>query len=161
MKKLALFLMCLTLTAGAVTACGSDKSSSSSTTTANEAAGSDETQTDTVITAESLALEDGEYTVALIFEGGSGKSYIESPALLSVENGRTTAKLTWSSPNYDYMIVDGEKYLQVNTEGNSVFEIPVAAFDRKLPVIGNTTSMSKPHEIEYTLYFDSTTINKK
>lgn len=30
MKKLALFLMCLTLTAGAVTACGSDKSSSSS-----------------------------------------------------------------------------------------------------------------------------------
>lgn len=46
-----------------------------------------------------------------------------------------TAEITWSSPNYDYMIVDGEKYLPVNTEGNSVFEIPVAALDTALAVI--------------------------
>lgn len=49
-----------------------------------------------------------------------------------------TAEITWSSPNYDYMIVDGEKYLPVNTEGNSVFEIPVAALDTALAVTADT-----------------------
>ena len=39
-------------------------------------------------------------------------------------------------------LVDGEMYLQINTEGNSTFEIPVAAFDRKLAVIADTVAMS-------------------
>ena len=69
-----------------------------------------------------------------------------------------TAEITWSSPNYDYMIVDGEKYLPVNTEGNSVFEIPVAALDTALAVTADTTAMSTPHEIEYTLTFDSASL---
>ena len=56
------------------------------------------------------------------------------------------------------MVVDGEKYLPVNTEGNSVFEIPVAAFDEPFVVIGDTVAMSKPHEIEYTLTFLSATM---
>ena len=51
------------------------------------------------------------------------------------------------------MIVGGEKYLPVNTEGNSVFEIPVSAFDEPLTVIGDTVAMSKPHEVEYTITF--------
>ena len=33
----------------------------------------------------------------------------------------------------------------------------MAAFDTELTVIGDTTAMSTPHEIEYTLTFDSTT----
>ena len=45
-----------------------------------------------------------------------------------------TATIVWSSPNYDYMLVDGEKYLPVNTDGNSTFEIPVAALDTALAV---------------------------
>ena len=66
--------------------------------------------------------------------------------------------MEWSSPNYDYMIVDDEKYFPVNTDGNSVFEIPVAALDTPLTVIGDTVAMSKPHEIEYTLTFLSDTL---
>ena len=97
--------------------------------------------------------EDGTYTVEVTFEGGSGKAKIESPAEVTVKDGKATATVTWSSPNYDYMLVDGEKYLPVNTEGNSVFEIPVAAFDRPIPVVGDTVAMSKPHEIDYTLTF--------
>ena len=69
-----------------------------------------------------------------------------------------TATIQWSSPNYDYMIVDGEKYLPVNTEGDSVFEIPVLFFDKPMDVIGDTVAMSKPHEIEYTLTFYSDTL---
>ena len=49
------------------------------------------------------------------------------------------------------MIVDGEKYLPTNTEGNSTFEIPVAALVTPLAVTADTVAMSKPHEIEYTL----------
>lgn len=103
-------------------------------------------------------LEDGTYTAEVTLEGGSGRASIESPATLTVKDGKVTASIVWSSPNYDYMIVDGKKLLPVNTEGNSVFEIPVAAFDTALDVIADTVAMSKPHEIEYTLAFDSSTI---
>ena len=103
-------------------------------------------------------LEDGTYTAEVTLEGGSGRASIESPATLTVKEGKVTASIVWSSPNYDYMLVNDEKYLPVNTEGNSVFEIPVAAFDTALDVIADTVAMSKPHEIEYTLTFDSSTI---
>ena len=72
--------------------------------------------------------------------------------------GAMTATIVWSSPNYDYMLIDGEKYLPTNTEGNSTFEIPVAALDTALAVTADTVAMSTPHEIDYTLTFDSTTL---
>ena len=83
---------------------------------------------------------------------------MESPAAITVADGVCTATIIWSSENYDYMIVDAEKYLPVNTEGNSTFEIPVSGFDFNMPVSADTTAMSTPHEIEYTLHFDSGTI---
>ena len=49
------------------------------------------------------------------------------------------------------MIVDGEKYEPVNESGNSVFEIPVLKMNEPFKVIGDTTAMSEPHEIEYEL----------
>lgn len=103
-------------------------------------------------------LEDGTYTAEVTLEGGSGRASIESPATLTVKDGKVTASIVWSSPNYDYMIVDGKKLLPVNIEGNSVFEIPVASFDTALDVIADTVAMSKPHEIEYKITFDSSTI---
>ena len=96
---------------------------------------------------------DGEYSVNVTLEGGSGRATVESPAALTVADGKMTAVILWSSPNYDYMIVDGEKYLPTNTEGNSTFEIPVAALGTPLAVTADTVAMSKPHEIEYTLTF--------
>lgn len=103
-------------------------------------------------------LEDGSYTVELTFEGGSGKAQILSPATINVADGNVTATVQWSSENYDYMIVGGEKYLPLSTEGGSVFEIPVLAFDEPMDVIGDTVAMSKPHEIEYKITFLSDTI---
>ena len=96
---------------------------------------------------------DGEYTASVVLEGGSGRATVESPAALTVADGKMTAAIVWSSPNYDYMIVDGEKYLPTNTEGNSTFEIPVAALGTPLAVTADTVAMSTPHEIEYTLTF--------
>ena len=100
---------------------------------------------------------DGSYTCEVTLEGGSGRATVESPAALTVENGKMTATIVWSSPNYDYMIVDGEKYLPTNTSGNSTFAIPVAALNAPLDVTADTVAMSTPHEIEYTLTFANPT----
>ena len=104
------------------------------------------------------ALADGSYTIELTMEGGSGRASIQSPAQLAIADGAVTATLEWSSPNYDYMLVNGEKYLPVNTEGNSVFEVPVEALDVPLTMIGDTVAMSTPHEVEYTVTFHSETL---
>ena len=98
---------------------------------------------------------DGSYTCEVTLEGGSGRATVDSPAALTVADGKMTATIVWSSPNYDYMIVDGEKYLPTNTEGNSTFEIPVSALGVPLSVVADTVAMSTPHEIEYTLTFSA------
>ena len=104
------------------------------------------------------ALADGTYTVEVTLRGGSGRASVASPTTLTVQDGACTAVVAWDSPNYDYMLVDGEQYLPANTGGNSVFEIPVTALDTPLTVIADTVAMSQPHEIEYTLLFDSATV---
>lgn len=115
-----------------------------------------------VTTVESLGLADGEYTVEVTLEGGSGKASVSSPAQLTIENGQAYAVIIWSSPNYDYMKVDDVQYDLANEElglqGNSAFKIPVSGFDWKMAVKADTIAMSEPHEIDYTLYFDSSTI---
>ncbi len=105
-------------------------------------------------------MENGEYTVEVSMEGGTGKASITSPTNLTLEDGTVTAEIEWSSPYYDYMVIDGETYLPVNEEGNSVFEIPVSAFDEEMTVVADTTAMSVPHEITYTLVFDSSTLKE-
>lgn len=102
---------------------------------------------------------DGSYTCEVTLEGGSGRATVDSPATLTVADGKMTATIVWSSPNYDYMIVDGEKYLPTNTEGNSTFEIPVSALGVPLSVVADTVAMSTPHEIEYTLTFSAPSEN--
>lgn len=104
---------------------------------------------------DTAALTNGTYAIDVTLNGGSGKTTVVSPAQIEVTDGAVVATIQWTSPNYDYMIVDGEKYLQINTEGDSVFEIPVLVFDEEMPVIANTVAMSKPHEIEYTITFHS------
>lgn len=107
---------------------------------------------------EDLNLQDGVYTVEVRLEGGSGKASVESPAELRIADGAVTAIITWSSSNYDYMMVDGKRYDQLDQQGNSAFEIPVTGFDYNMPVQADTTAMSKPYLIDYTLHFDSATI---
>lgn len=113
-------------------------------------------------TVESLNLADGEYQIDVSVEGGTGKVSVESPAALTVKDGKATAVISWSSPYYDYMLVNGEKYLPIETTDQaSVYEIPIEGFDWKLPVTADTIAMSVPHEIDYTLYFDSTSLKAK
>lgn len=112
-----------------------------------------------VTTAEDLSLADGAYQVDVTLEGGSGRASVESPAQMSVENGKVTATIVWSSSNYDYMKVDDVRYDAVIENDRSVFTIPVTCFDWKMAVVADTIAMSQPHEIDYALRFDSASIS--
>lgn len=113
-----------------------------------------------ILAPEDLDLADGTYEVEVTLTGGSGKASVVSPAKITVSDEKIQATIIFSSANYDYVLVDGEKYLNEATEGNSTFTIPVSGFDWKMPVTADTTAMSTPHEIDYSLYFDSATITE-
>lgn len=106
--------------------------------------------------------EDGNYTANVALSGGTGRASIQSPAKLRCTDGQFYATIQWSSPNFDYMKVNGTRYDLISAPGaNSAFEIPVAAFDTPLPVIADTIAMSEPHEVEYTITFDSASLTKQ
>lgn len=112
--------------------------------------------------AMNIDLADGEYSIQVECIGGSGKASVSSPTLMIVKNGKAYAKLQWSSSNYDYMLVEGEKYLNESTDGgNSSFTIPIADLDKPLSYIADTTAMGTPHEITYTFTFYRDTIGSK
>lgn len=112
------------------------------------------------VTAESLGLADGVYSAAVRLSGGSGRAGVTSPARIELSGGVCTARIEWGSPNYDYMRIGDERFEPVNTEGNSCFEIPLPYFDRPFAVIADTVAMSEPHEIAYTLVFDSSSLER-
>lgn len=98
---------------------------------------------------------DGEYTINVALEGGSGRASVQSPAELTVQNGQMTVKIVWSSKNYDLMVVDGTEYTPTYENELSCFTIPVSALGTPLPVQAETTAMSQPHMIDYTLTFSN------
>lgn len=127
------------------------------------------------LTYKKIPLKAGTWQVNVAMEGGSGRASVKSPCTLTVdEDGKATAEIEWSSSHYDYMIVGGKKYTPVNhkasgtqsgsedttSEENSRFEIPVAALDEPETVIGDTTAMSHPYEIEYKLTFSGESAKK-
>lgn len=110
----------------------------------------------------SVDKEDGEYSIQVDLEGGSGKASVTSPTILTVEDGKAYAQIQWSSSNYDYMIVNGKKLLNESEEGrNSVFTVPITVLDDKMEVIADTLAMGAPHEINYTLTFYGDSIGSK
>ena len=107
---------------------------------------------------KSKALADGSYHIEVALTGGTGRASIASPLTLTVQDGQITATLIWSSANYDYMKVNGVRYDAAIEDGHSLFTVPVASLEEPLPVVADTVAMSTPHEIEYTITFDTATL---
>lgn len=101
----------------------------------------------------------GSYSCAVELQGGSGRASVASPAALVSDGETLIATIQWSSPHYAYMLVDGTQYEPIQTEGNATFEIPIT-LDVDMAVSACTTAMSQPHLVDYTLRFDSSTLNK-
>lgn len=115
-----------------------------------------------LVTPRSMGLRDGEYTADVTLLGAKGKTSVESPTRLTIEDGECTAEIVWSSPNYDYMAVNGEQYLPVSEDGeNAAFRIPIRVFDRPVAVIADSTALGKGQELRYSLLFDSETVEKE
>ena len=109
-----------------------------------------------------LPRSDGEYSIEVNLAGGSGRANVSSPTLLIVRDGKAYARLLWSSPYYDYMVIGETIYENLTTDGgNSTFEIPIIAMDDPMEVIADTTAMGDPIEIEYTLTFYSESLGDK
>ena len=83
------------------------------------------------------------------FSGGSGKVSITCPAIWEAD-GRTMARIVFSSPNYPTLQSLGETYNAVHEGKTSIFEIPVV-LNEDMTVVGTTTAMSQPHDITYTI----------
>lgn len=107
------------------------------------------------------ALADGEYTVEAVLSGGTGRAKLLNPTALTVSEGKITATIVWSSSNYDYMIVNGDQYLPITTEGGSTFQIPVESLGMEIPVTADTVAMGTPHEIAYTILLQADTVSPK
>lgn len=102
-------------------------------------------------------LTDGKYTIEVTLSGGSGRASVESPTTLVINGETLNATIVWSSPYYEYMLIDGVQYDPIQAVGNSTFEIPIV-LDEDMAVSASTIAMSEPHLVEYTLHFDSSTI---
>ena len=104
-------------------------------------------------------IPDGSYWIRVSMTGGSGRASISSPTGFYVKDGQATADIHWSSANYDYMKLAGVRYdAFTDAAGHSAMTIPVAALNTAIPVLADTTAMSKPYEIEYELSFDGSAL---
>ena len=110
-----------------------------------------------LVTVETLGLADGTYSVDVALEG-KGKTTLETPATLTVTDGAAMADIVFSTKKIDYVIVDGEKYLPTNTEGNAAFTVPVALFDNKIAITVDSTAIKPATEVSYSMTFDSASI---
>ena len=78
---------------------------------------------------------------------------------VTITGGEAKALIELSSPHYEWVKVNGVQYDAENAgeenRKNSVFRIPVV-LDQEMTIVGLTTAMSQPHEIEYTLFISLT-----
>ena len=95
-------------------------------------------------------VKDGTYKPSFGYKGGSGRVTLSCSKVV-VKDGKATATIVFGSPNFTYMKVNGTKYYNQNKGGNSTFAIPVK-LNGTTSVAAETTAMSTPYEIEYTLY---------
>ena len=65
------------------------------------------------------------YSVEISLEGGSGKATIQSPVTITEMDGQLSAKLVWTSKNYDYMIVGDVRNENENVGGDSTFTVDI------------------------------------
>ena len=109
-----------------------------------------------------IDMPDGDYSIEVTLMGGSGRASLTTPTWMYVQGGKGYARLLWSSPHYDYMVLDGRTYYNETEDGgNSSFTIPITAMDLPVDIIADTTAMGDPVENEYNLTFYSDTIGNK
>lgn len=107
-----------------------------------------------------LSLQDGDYRVEAKLTGGSGRVSIESPVAIRVSGGKATATIIWTSSFYEYMKFGEEKILpsaRDKENDTTTFHVALSSLE-PLAFIAQTSKMSRPYDIEYTIVFDAATL---
>ena len=110
------------------------------------------------VTAQSLGLADGVYDVEAVLEGG--RATLDS-AVLRVEGGQAFADIVFSTSKIDYIIVEGDRLLPDKGSEHAAFTFSVAAFDRRLSLIVDSTAIKPATEVAYTRLFNSSTLSPR
>ena len=113
-----------------------------------------------LVTAGSLGLADGEYTLAVSLTG-AGKIGVQSPAVLTVNGGACTAHILFSTKKIGYLLQNDTRYEPVSTEDGAAFAVPVPVFDRKIPIVLNSTAMKPAADVPCSILFSSEHLEKK
>jgi hypothetical protein len=106
------------------------------------------------LSPEEAGLRIGSYSLKGELTGGSGKAHFDGPLLLTVEEEGSFLTFTMSSPYYDYVIVEGERFEPLEPDGNSTFRVPFERLNEDFLFTADTTAMSEPHEIDYSVRID-------
>ena len=106
------------------------------------------------LTLEEAGLRKGSYSLEGELKGGSGKAHFDGPLFLTVEEEGSFLTFTMSSPYYDYVIVEGERFEPLEPDGNSTFRVPFERLNEDFLFTADTTAMSEPHEIDYSVRID-------
>ena len=103
---------------------------------------------------EEAGLREGNYSFEGELAGGSGRAHFDGPLLLTVEEDGCFLTFTMSSPFYDYVLVNGERFEPLERDGNSTFRVPLVMLNEDFLFTADTTAMSEPHEIDYSVRID-------
>lgn len=96
-------------------------------------------------------MADGTYVPAsFAFSGGTGKVKITCPEI-TVADGKVYAHIVFSSSSYAYVKASGMICYAEIMDGKAHFTIP-CELNGNNRILGLTTKMSTPHEVEYILY---------
>lgn len=111
----------------------------------------DDPELTTAVVDQAADLPDGSYTPdSFSFSGGTGRVKITCPEV-QIQDGLAYATIQFSSSSYAYVKASGKILYPEIIDGKSVFTVPVA-LNRNNRILGLTTKMSSPHEIEYTIF---------
>lgn len=99
----------------------------------------------------STTLADGEYVPeSFSFSGGTGKTRLSCDKIV-VKEGKAYGVIAFSSTSWVYVKANGELFQNGSVNGDTIsYEIPVV-LNGDNRIIGLTTKMSEPHEIEYSI----------
>ncbi len=99
-------------------------------------------------------LSDGTYTINAELHGGTGRVSIHSPVSMTITAGKFTFTIVWTSGYYDFMKIGEEIFYPIHQDSETTtFEIPAGSLET-LHFTAQTSKMSRPHEIEYSIEFD-------
>ncbi|MCR5339686.1 MAG: hypothetical protein K6E75_14130 [Lachnospiraceae bacterium] len=111
-------------------------------------------------TIAQLGLSDGIYTMPVTLEGGSIGAAVTSPARVQIKDGTMTALIEWDNAYYTKMTVNGTSFEPEKREGNTKFKIPVTKTDVAIPISYVIDDFGTATQINCTLTFDSSAIEK-